>query len=239
MLGAFLMTGVAAAGARAGWWPAVDAIRTNGWSAALAAAGLLVSVVARFRRGRRGNGLAIAALLLAAIFLSTVANDAVRSANAPGLRDVTTDLAEPPAFAGPLRRDLHEGLPTGKRPGFEALSPLERWRAVHAEAYPDLRPVTLDIPPSEALRRAEQAVADLGWTLRRRSADTVEAEVSHPPIRNARRRRHPGPPSRAGEPHRHPLCPPRGPPRPRPGHPQHSPAGSGAAGALSDTPARP
>lgn len=177
VLGAFALTGVSAIGARSGWWPATEAIRTNDWSTGLAAAGLLVSLVARFRRGRRGNGLAVAAVLLAAAFLATVANDSVRAGEAPGLKDVSTDLADPPRLSGPLRADLHAGLETGNRPGFEALTPAERWRVIHAEAYPDLRPLILPLPPAEALRRTEQAIAEQGWTIRHRSADTIEAEA--------------------------------------------------------------
>lgn len=177
VLGAYAMTGVAAAGSRNGWWPTTPALEVIPWASALSTVALVTAVLARFRRRKRGDGVAVVAILLSALFLATAANDAIRDRSAAGLKDVSTDLLDPPTFAGDVQADLHEAIPAGNRPGFDQLSPDERWRAVHAQAYPGLSGALLTVSPAAALVRAHQAAEELGWRVVRTSSDGFEAEA--------------------------------------------------------------
>jgi len=181
VLAAFGLTGVAALGSRSGWWPGPAALQVVPWAMALAGAGLLIAVLARFGRRASGKGLAIVAILLGAAYLATATNELLRVRRSPGLLDVSTDTVDPPAFARPLRADLHSGqMGSRRRPGFAMLTPDERWQAVHHEAYPGLTGLLVKADRPTALRSAEQAAQTLGWTIRRRSATGFEAEARTP-----------------------------------------------------------
>ena len=82
----------------------------------------------------------------------------------PAIHDASTDLADPPAFVTlPLRKDNLESVPDEGRPGWKAIPPVERWRALHGEAYPDLKPVRLAMAPDAAIRKAEALARERGW----------------------------------------------------------------------------
>lgn len=81
----------------------------------------------------------------------------------PGIHDISTDTADPPQFVDvlPLRADAANTAEYGRSQGMtpEELARLSR------QAYPDLVPVTLDVPPDEAFARALAAVETLGWDI--------------------------------------------------------------------------
>ena len=103
--------------------------------------------------GRTGRpfawlGLACGAALVALLFAS-----ARPGAGLPPINDITTDLADPPAFASD---------PAGA--GRELAYPEEFVPQVR-EAYPDLRPIRVSSEPARALERAEQTARELGWEI--------------------------------------------------------------------------
>jgi len=81
----------------------------------------------------------------------------------PGIHDISTDTVDPPQFVAvlPLRADAANTAEYGRSEGMtpEELARLSR------EAYPDLVPMRLDVPPGEAFARALAAVEALGWDL--------------------------------------------------------------------------
>ena len=93
------------------------------------------------------------------------------SANLPPINDITTDLADPPAFAGdPSDRD-------GEGRDRDMTYPVA-WKELVLAAYPDLQPVRLDANPSQVFVRAVQTAKQLGWvvTAEDASAGTFEAK---------------------------------------------------------------
>ena len=99
----------------------------------------------------------------------------------PAIHDVTTDLDDMPQFrALPVRADNLEKIPDMDRPKLAAMDPLNRWKAIHREAYGDVRPLRLGVGPAEALRRAEALVRERGWAVARvdPAAGTVEATAT-------------------------------------------------------------
>lgn len=93
---------------------------------------------------------ALVGLVLVALLLGLVA----RGRSVPMIHDISTDLAEPPAFSAAAReadnRDQDMGYP---------LDTAEMQRA----AYPDVKPISLAVAPEEAFTRAQRAATELGW----------------------------------------------------------------------------
>jgi uncharacterized protein (DUF1499 family) len=80
-----------------------------------------------------------------------------RADRVPPIHDITTDLTDPPAFEAvlPLRQDA----PNPSEYGGDSIAAQQR------EAYPDLGPLTLDLPLDAAFRRGLEAARDMGWEI--------------------------------------------------------------------------
>ncbi|GAA3996899.1 DUF1499 domain-containing protein [Sphingomonas humi] len=150
---------------------------------AVAVGGLLAIVawiVAR-RTGTRVGWPNALALVTALLFLAYLGNMIFTARSLPMIHDATTDLADVPQFTVlKVRADNLDKVPDLGRADLKALSPEERWKALHREAYGDLRPLILDLPPEQALARAEQLVRQRGWNIARvdPAAGTVEATAT-------------------------------------------------------------
>ena len=130
------------------------------WGAYAAAAAAAVSTLAlgfqlaRPKSARRGVWLAAVSLLLAGAMFSIPAGYRL-GPRKPPIHDITTDIDNPPPFVAvvPLNtpgRTVYEG---------EAIAAQQR------QAYPDLLPAMLDVPPAEAFERALAAVYQMRWQL--------------------------------------------------------------------------
>jgi uncharacterized protein (DUF1499 family) len=118
--------------------------------------GLVVLVWGGIRAVRRKGGWFSPAigLIVTALFLSA----ALPSGSFPPYNDFTTDVDDPPAFtkAGDVPRNQGRDM---SYPGGEVTE------AQH-QAYPDLRPLDLDIPPAEAFTLArDRALHMPDWTI--------------------------------------------------------------------------
>ena len=83
----------------------------------------------------------------------------------PPIHDVTTDPDNPPAFVAAAALRKAQNLNT---PDYEGPALAEQQR----KAYPDLAPITLNLPPKDAFDRALATAQQLGWTI----TDTDPAE---------------------------------------------------------------
>ncbi len=148
-----------------GWWSYGRGLAALTPVFVMAVVGTLIGLYARFSR-KGGKGLSMVAVLLGLAFAAYLGNFARVASSVPAIHDITTDLADPPAFRRlPLRADDFASIPKTKRPGWAALAPYDRWRAIHADAYPDLRPLILPIPPAEALSNAVDLARSKGWRI--------------------------------------------------------------------------
>lgn len=130
-----------------------------GLGLALAAAALAaVAFVRIWREGRRGLGRAVKGLMLAALVLGYPGWFAVRGALLPVLNDVTTDTENPPSFS--LSRAALEA-----RNGRVPPEPPLQARLKQRQAYPQIGPLTLDVPAEEAFDLARQAAESRGWRI--------------------------------------------------------------------------
>lgn len=144
-------------------------------AAALSLLGLGLAIAGR-RSGPRGRALLLGALgLVIGLVVAWIPwSWKQRAESVPPIHDITTDLADPPAFEAilPLRRD--------------ALNPSEYGgdsiAAQQREGYPDLGPLTLDTPPDAAFLRALEAVRDMGWEIVESDPDRgrIEATATTP-----------------------------------------------------------
>ena len=124
--------------------------------------GLVGLVTTRARAGRParpGRGQALAAVGIGAALLIVLAVLASRSGGVPAIHDITTDPGDPPAFVAAQRAAQEQGRKLDYPQGNPDTPALQK------EAYPDLEPIGLEVPPAEALRRAHRVAEDLGWQI--------------------------------------------------------------------------
>lgn len=164
-LGAILLAMLAGLGTGQGWWAFGSGLAALRYLFFAAIAGSLLGLFARFRR-KDGQMIAVLAIILGVGFAAYLGNFYRVARSVPAIHDVTTDLDDPPQFAVlPPRSDNLDKIPDLGRPGFAQLPPEERWKAVHQDAYGDLRPVRLSIAPAEAIRKAEEVARSKGWAI--------------------------------------------------------------------------
>jgi hypothetical protein len=141
----------------------------NTWAlwAAVAGAAITVLVIAGRARRPTGGGRGLVALCLAGTLSAALAHYVPQSFGPPSgvvippIHDVSTDTVDPPQYVAvlPLRADAPNTTVYGGSPN---MTP-ERLAELQTEAYPDVRTLTLPVPPAEAFARAMAAVRTLGW----------------------------------------------------------------------------
>ncbi|MGI8931439.1 MAG: DUF1499 domain-containing protein [Sphingomicrobium sp.] len=175
---------IAAAGSGAEVWTFRTGFTILRYAFYAAMAGGVLAIVAFFvarRSGARTGRLNLAALIIAAAFGAYLMSHVATAKRVPAIHDVTTNLADMPQFRTlPVRADNLENIPDNDRPELAAMDPESRWKAIHREAYGDLRSLRLAKSPAETLRSAEALIAKRGWKLARadRQSGTVEATAT-------------------------------------------------------------
>ena len=162
-MGAAVAAVAAGLGSRAGAWDFRAGFQILRWAAwgGLAAAAISLLGLALAVTGSRPRGRAFLLGALGVVVGLIVAwipwSWKQRADTVPPIHDITTDLADPPAFEAilPLRRDA----PNPSEYGGDSIATQQR------EGYPDLGPMTLDAPPDAAFLRALEAARDMGWEI--------------------------------------------------------------------------
>jgi uncharacterized protein (DUF1499 family) len=161
---ALLLSGL---GSRWGWWHFRTGFSMLRWAAYGGVAAMLLSVLAAVltRPGtpagrdllRSGFLFALFAALLGAIVFYVPWNWQRVARAAPPIHDITTDVQNPPEFIAvvPLRADAPN---PPEYPGVETA-------VVQRRAYPEIRPLLMELPADAAFERALQVVRELGWQL--------------------------------------------------------------------------
>jgi len=118
---------------------------------------LLVLAYTRPGTSRRGFALALIALVLGLTIVAVPWSQRRTSRSVPPIHDITTDTENPPEFIAiaPLRADA----PNPVSYAGEEVAELQR------AAYPDIRPLVLDLQREEAFQQALAAVQARGWRL--------------------------------------------------------------------------
>jgi hypothetical protein len=134
------------------------------------------------KRARRAalmlpNLLAIVVALGFVLYLGSL----VRTAKSvPAIHDVATNLDDMPQFTRlPVRADNLENVPDMDRPELKAMAPEARWKAIHREAYGDLKTVQLPVSPAEAIRKAGALARERGWDIAAEDTAAGTLEATH------------------------------------------------------------
>lgn len=162
---------LAALGTRWGLWSYFTGLNLVRWVAYGGIVAFLVSAVAAYHTRpaspHRGFIIAVGALLLSLLVIAVPWRNSRAAAGAPPIHDISTDLVNPPEFVAiaPLRADALNPIAHGG----EEVARLQR------AAYPDIRPVVLDLSPDRAYQRALDVAEARGWEIV--STDPIEGRI--------------------------------------------------------------
>ena len=109
---------------------------------------IIWGIAAKVRKTSRGG--AIAALLGAVPFIVVAASAGIMSGKSgPGINDITSDVADPPAFT---KSTMHGSYPA-------------EFGEKASKAYPNVKPLTLTKERAEVVKLASAIAGDFGWTI--------------------------------------------------------------------------
>lgn len=124
-------------------------------AAVVSLAGLAATLI-RPREARRGVLLAAVSLIVAAAVVAVPGRFRM-GPPAPPIHDISTDTADPPEYVAVL--PLRANAPNTTAYGGEKIAAQQR------TAYPDLRPLVLNVAPPQAFERALASARGMGWDL--------------------------------------------------------------------------
>lgn len=156
-----VMAMLAGFGSRWGWWHFRTGFSMLTWAAygGIAVAVLSLIALVRTRPGgaRRGLLLALFALVAGLLLVGIPWSWRAKARSVPPIHDISTDTENPPQFVAvaPLRADAPNPIEYG---GPEVA-------AQQREAYPDIRPLVLELPVGRAFQRALRATREMGWEI--------------------------------------------------------------------------
>ncbi len=136
-------------------------------TAAILLAGAGVALLVALRRQLRSTSLrAIWVIVVLAVPMAMVFNYGLKASQAPVLYDVSTSWDNPPAISA-------------ARP--EQANPLQTAadnRELQQEFYPDVEPVTLPLPVTEALAKVQVVGRELGWEIHNVDSEAAVVEAT-------------------------------------------------------------
>jgi uncharacterized protein (DUF1499 family) len=130
---------------------------------ALGCAGLSILVAfaafaAIWQNGSRGMVRIFVALLIDAAILAYPAYLGMQYRKLPAIHDITTDPVDPPRFDALARLRASEGANPAAYPGLSSAE-------LQQTAYPDIEPVTLEVPPQKAFDETLKLVTRRKWLI--------------------------------------------------------------------------
>jgi uncharacterized protein (DUF1499 family) len=147
-------------GYRWGWWHFRTGIQIVRWSAtadlAAVALALLAAIIAYTQGARSALATGAAGLVLALAVAGPPLYHWRLLEQVPRIHDISTDTDKPPAYVAALA--LRKGAENSADYSAE-VAPLQK------QAYPDIAPALLDLPPAQAFARAERAARAIGWEI--------------------------------------------------------------------------
>jgi uncharacterized protein (DUF1499 family) len=131
--------------------------------------GAVVLAAAALWHSRGRSGFAMLAVIIGLVVAGIPLRMFLVARSVPPIHDISTDTANPPTFEAvvPLRKD--------------ASNSLEYTQNVAAEqrkAYPDIKPLIVEMPAAQMFDRASRAANEAGWDIVASSADTWRIEAT-------------------------------------------------------------
>lgn len=183
-LGGIAVALIAAIGTGSGWWPYGSGLGALRYALPMAIVGGLLAIAAWVggrRKGVRTGWPTALALVTSLLFTVYLGNMIFTARSLPMIHDVATDLDDLPQFTRlTVRADNLDKVPDGGRAELKAMTPEDRWKALHRQAYGDLQPLRLSRPPQVVLQQAEALARDRGWAIAAvdPAAGTLEATAT-------------------------------------------------------------
>lgn len=161
---------VAAVGTGWGFWTYKTGLTGVTWAFFLGIGAILIGLIQTVRarksispppRARRWIG-----MLVAVVYVGWVGTFLLKALTVPAIHDVSTDLADPPAFQTlQLRADNLDNIPGADDEDMRGLTPQQRWSVVHQKAYGDIRSVRINEPMPMVVAKAERLAKARGWNV--------------------------------------------------------------------------
>jgi hypothetical protein len=167
-VGALFWGLVSAVGTGWGYWEYTSGLKGVAGAFLMGLGALLLGAVQGWRtrkainpppRARRWVG-----MVVALAYVAWVGTFLMAALTIPAIHDVSTDLADPPAFQTlTLRADNLDNIPGADDKDMKGLTPLQRWAVVHQKAYGDIRSVRSNEPVPMVIAKAERLAKARGW----------------------------------------------------------------------------
>ena len=159
---ALAMLAISGPSVRFDLWSYRGGLNAFRWGAYVGIAAMVIAVLALAIPSSRKRGvlMPVVAFIIGAAAFGAPYQFQQTARSVPPINDITTDPSNPPKYM------------TTSRP-----YPGEVFARQQAVAYPDIKPVTLPVPPREAFERAVKAAEAMGWEVvgRDAAAGTIEA----------------------------------------------------------------
>jgi uncharacterized protein (DUF1499 family) len=158
-------------GTRAGWWEWRFGLSLLRYAVYVGGAAALVSLVlvvlTAVPKWRVRPWLPVLALCIALLAVAPPLILLGQAKAVPPIHDITTDVADPPAFVALL--EARNQSPNGAAYGGPAVA------AQQQKAYPDVKPLVIAAPPGEAMQKALDAARSMSWEVR--ASDTASGRL--------------------------------------------------------------
>ena len=175
-IGALVWGLVSALGTGWGFWDYTSGLKGVTWAFFLALGAILLGALFGWRakkaiipppRKRRWAG-----MLAGLVYAGWVGTFLMAALTVPAIHDISTDLADPPAFRTlALRTDNLDAVPGMDDADMKGMSPQQRWVVIHQKKYGDIRSVRINEPVPSVIammwdgRFADNASRTIaGWT---------------------------------------------------------------------------
>ena len=154
-----VMLAASGLGTRLGVWHYRTGLSMLRYSAYVGVAASLACIVALLISRPRGGALRalVFGLLVSAVTVGVPYRFSKTAKQLPPIHDITTDMTDPPAFVAVL--PLRASATNSAEYAGDSIAALQR------VAYPDVRPLSLPVPPLAAFDRAVAAAKVMGWEI--------------------------------------------------------------------------
>lgn len=163
---ALLVLGISGPGYRMHWWGLKPALfRLIPAALFLGLAAIIISLIGLFIASRKVP--ALIGLVLGMVAAGLPAKNIVTAKHSP-IHDVSTDTANPPQFSAVL--PARAAVPNGNSTEYDA-----KTAELQRETYPDIAPLHLNVPASQAFERALAVARSMGWNVA--ASDPAQARL--------------------------------------------------------------
>jgi len=169
-IGAFIWGLISALGTGWGFWEYTSGLKGVTWAFFLALGAILLGALFGWRarksitpppRKRRWAG-----MLAGLIYAGWVGTFLMAALTVPAIHDISTDLADPPAFRTlSLRADNLDAIPGMDDEKMKGMPPQQRWVVINQKKYGDIRSVRINEPVPSVIAKAERLAEARGWDI--------------------------------------------------------------------------